>query len=58
MAAVPAAKTALANLNGGGYISYVDGAQMKSTLINVYNAFGMNIIGGKLPDAAFYYKAD
>ncbi len=58
MAAVPAAKTALSNLNKGGYIAYVDGSAMKSTLINVYNAFGLNIIGDALPANEFYYKAD
>ena len=58
MAAVPAAKTALTNLNRGGYIAYVDGAMMKNTLINVFGAFGMPIIGGKLPENDFYYNAN
>lgn len=58
MAAVPAAKTALSNLNRGRYIAYVDGVEMKNTLINVFNSFGMNIIGGKLPDEEFYYNAN
>lgn len=58
MAAVPAAKTALSNLNRGGYIAYVDGIEMKNTLINVFGAFGMNIIGGKLPEDEFYYSAN
>lgn len=56
MAAVPAAKTALTNLNSGGNISYVDGILMKETLEEVYNAFGMALIGGQLPDDDFYYE--
>ena len=55
MAAAPAAKRALANL--GDSIAYLDGKEMKDTLVNVYNAFGLNIIGGKLPDDEFYYAA-
>ena len=55
MAAVPAAKTALTNLNKGGNIAYVDGLLMKETLIEVYTAFGMALIGGKLPEDDFYY---
>ena len=58
MAAVPAAKTALTNLNRGGYIAYVDGVSMKNTLINVFNAFGLTIIGGKLPEDGFYYNTN
>lgn len=56
MDAVPAAKTALTNLNRGGYIAYLDGAEMKTALEKVYNAFGMQLIGGKLPDEDFYYE--
>jgi len=56
MAAEPAAKTALSNLNKGGYIAYLDGADMKEALEKVYEAFGMTLIGGKLPDDDFYYE--
>lgn len=56
MAAVPAAKNALTNLNSGGYIAYLDGNDMKSALAKVYEAFGMQLIGGKLPDDDFYYE--
>ena len=56
MAAAPAAKTALSNLNKGGYISYLDGAEMRTSVEKVYNAFGMALIGGKLPDDGFYYE--
>lgn len=56
MAAAPAAKTALSNLNKGGYIAYLDGDDMRAALEKVYNAFGMNLIGGKLPDDGFYYE--
>ena len=56
MAAAPAAKIALSNLNGGGYIAYLDGADMRSALEKVYEAFGMQLIGGKLPDDNFYYE--
>ena len=56
MAATPAAKTALSNLNKGGYIAYLDGDDMRVALEKVYNAFGMNLIGGKLPDDRFYYE--
>ena len=56
MAAVPAAKTALSNLKKGGYIAYLDGDDMRVALEKVYNAFGMNLIGGKIPDDGFYYE--
>ena len=56
MAAEPAAKTALSNLNKGGYIAYLDGEGMKTALIKVYGAFGNNLIGGKLPEDGFYYE--
>ena len=56
MAATPAAKTALSNLNKGGYIAYLDGDDMRTALEKVYSAFGMNLIGGKLPDDGFYYE--
>ena len=55
MAAKPAAKTALSNLNRGGYIDYLDGAEMKAALLNVYDKLGMTLIGGSLPDDDFYY---
>ena len=53
MGAVPAAKKAITNL--GDAIEYIDGKEMKAILENIYNAFGMNVIGGKLPDDEFYY---
>lgn len=56
MAAATAAKTALSNLNKGGYIAYLDGDDMRTALEKVYSAFGMNLIGGKLPDDGFYYE--
>ena len=56
MAAAPAAKMALSNLNKGGYIDYLDGGDMREALEKVYNAFGMALIGGKLPDDGFYYE--
>ena len=56
MAAAPAAKMALTNLNNGGYIDYLDGVNMRNALEKVYNAFGMALIGGKLPDDNFYYE--
>ena len=49
MAAAPAAKMALDNL--GGSISYIDGANMKSTLVAFYKAIGVS-----LPDDSFYYE--
>ncbi len=52
--AVPAAKKSLVNL--GGAIAYRDGADMKSILVDFYNAIGANLIGGKLPDDEFYYE--
>ena len=56
MAAAPAAKIALSNLNRGGYIAYLDGEDMRSSLEKVFGAFGMQLIGGKLPDDNFYYE--
>ena len=53
MGALPAAKKAISNL--GDAISYLDGEEMKNTLVNVYNAFGLKVIGGKLPEDDFYY---
>ncbi len=53
MAAIPAAKKAISNL--GDAISYVDGKDMKSTLVNTYTVFGNKEIGDKLPDDDFYY---
>jgi NitT/TauT family transport system substrate-binding protein len=52
--ALPAAKKSLANL--GDAISYVDGSEMKSTLVAFYNAVGLNLIGGRLPGDDFYYE--
>lgn len=52
--AAPAAKKSLTNL--GGAIAYSDGAEMKETLVAFYNAIGLNLIGGKLPDDEFYYE--
>ena len=52
--AVAAAKKSIINL--GDAIAYVDGEEMKSTLIAFYNAIGLNLIGGKLPDDGFYYE--
>ena len=51
-----AAKIALTNLNRGGYIAYLDGDNMKAALEKVYEAFGMQLIGGKMPDNDFYYE--
>ena len=56
MAAAPAAKMALSNLNKGGYIAYLEGEEMRTALEKVYEAFGMTLIGGKLPDDGFYYE--
>ena len=52
--AVPAAKKSLTNL--GSAIAYSDGSEMKSTLTAFYNAIGLKLIGGKLPDDGFYYE--
>ena len=54
LGAVPAAKNSLKNL--GSAITYVDGDEMKSVLVDFYNAIGASLIGGKLPDDDFYYK--
>lgn len=54
LAAAPAAKKSLTNL--GSAIAYVDGAEMKTILGDFYNAIGLNLIGGKLPDDKFYYE--
>lgn len=43
-------------LNLGDSISYIDGEDMKAVLINVFNVFGNNAIGGKVPDDEFYYR--
>lgn len=56
MAAAPAAKKALSNLNRGGYIAYLDGSDMRTALEKVYAALGLPLIGGKLPDDSFYYE--
>lgn len=49
MGTAPAAKMALNNL--GSSISYIDGDEMKTALINFYNAIGIT-----LPDDSFYYE--
>jgi NitT/TauT family transport system substrate-binding protein len=51
--AAPAAKKSLINL--GSAIAYSDGENMKKILVDFYNAIGINLIGGKLPDDEFYY---
>ena len=51
--ALPAAKKSLTNL--GSAIAYYDGARMKTTLVAFYNAIGLDLIGGRLPDDDFYY---
>ena len=52
--ALPAAKKSIKNL--GGAIAYSDGAKMKQTLVSFYNAIGLNLVGGKLPEDDFYYE--
>jgi len=52
--AAPAAKKSLVNL--GSAIAYSDGEEMKTTLVDFYNAIGSNMIGGNLPDDEFYYE--
>ena len=54
LGAVPAAKKSLTNL--GNAITYIDGDEMKSILVDFYNTIGVNLIGGKLPDDGFYFK--
>lgn len=49
-----AAKKSLMNL--GNSIAYLDGAEMKSTLVDFYTAIGNSAIGGKLPNDDFYYS--
>ena len=49
MAAVPAARKALSNLNGS--IAYMEGEAMKTTLEAFYDAIGI-----ALPDDSFYYE--
>lgn len=48
------AKKALVQLSEG--LKYIDGDEMKTTLVNTYNIFGLTLIGGKLPDENFYYE--
>lgn len=48
------AKGALLELGGG--IKYIDGTEMKTILKNIYNVYGLNVIGGKLPDDGLYYE--
>ena len=47
------AKNTLAELSEG--IKFVSGSTMKTTLINIYNVFGLATVGGKLHDDNFYY---
>ena len=47
------AKQALIMLAPG--ITAISGDLMKDTLINIYNVFGLDTIGGKLPDDNFYH---
>ena len=54
MAEAKVAKSAIKNL--GTAISYIDGGEMKTILTDVYNIFGLPVIGGKLPDDSFYYE--
>ena len=54
LGAVPAAKKSLLNL--GTSIAYIDGKEMKTTLVAFYNSIGSGLIGGKLPDDGFYYE--
>ena len=46
-------KSALNNL--GSAIAYLDGEEMKETLISIYEIFGLGVVGNKLPDDNFYY---
>lgn len=48
------AKGALTELKDG--IRYIDGKEMKDLLVGIYKVFGVNVIGGKLPDDSFYYE--
>ena len=52
--AVPAAKKSLNNL--GDAIAYREGQEMRKILVDFYNAIGVKLIGGKLPDDGFYYE--
>ena len=47
------AKQALVMLAPG--IKLIGGDLMKDTLINIYNVYGLDTIGGKLPDDNFYH---
>ncbi len=47
------AKGALLKLSNG--IKFIDGVDMKNTLVNIFGVYGVNVIGGKLPDDGFYY---
>ena len=48
------AKNALIQLSVG--IKYIDDESMKTILENIYPVYGLNMIGGKLPDGNFYYE--
>lgn len=47
------AKNAILKLKDG--IRYIGDDQMKDMLIQIYGVYGLNVIGGKLPDDGFYY---
>ena len=48
------AKGALENLASG--IKYIDGDRMKNILKAIYEVYGLDTIGGKLPTDDFYYE--
>lgn len=48
------AKKALIKLSDG--IKFIDGDEMKSILINIYQVYGLNTVGGKIPYDDFYYE--
>ena len=54
MGAAPAAKKALTNL--GTQIAYIDGADIKNILTNMYTQVGLNTVGGKIPEDEFFYE--
>jgi NitT/TauT family transport system substrate-binding protein len=51
--ALAPAKNTLIKLKDG--IRYISGEQMKDSLKQIYEVFGVNEIGGKMPDDDFYY---
>ena len=48
------AKNTLNKLSGG--LKFIDGSDMKKALIGIYQVFGLEEIGNKLPDDNFYYE--